>query len=367
MSESTYCEDCGADIPEGNAFCRSCGAAVVTDVDSPGDEAGTVAGNPSLPEVRGYEIEGLLARGGMGEVFTAVQERLDRPVALKLIAPELGDSVAFQERFEREAKIAAALEHPNILPVYEAGEAGDGRLFISMKLSTGEDLDEHLKASGAIPVDEAWPILEQIGAAIDAAHAAGLVHRDIKPRNVLLEDDESTPGGFRVYLTDFGLARLDSSDSMHTATGEILGTVDYMAPEQVEGGPVDSRVDVYAFGCLAYRVLSGDVPFPRETKRETLVAHVSADPPRLSATVSDIPAPVDAAVAQMLAKNPDERGDSVTEVLRKARTGTPADADTEVLAAPEQENQRRLRFEVAWRLPVFAVLFAAGFIGGSTL
>ncbi len=343
---------CGAQIAHG--------AAAMTEAEG---EVTAAAGPGTFPEVIGYKIESLIARGGMGEVYRARQVGLDRYVALKLIAPELGSSVDFQRRFAREAKVAASIDHPNILPVYEAGEASDGRLFISMKLSTGEDLDDYLKREGPLSLDAAWPILEQVGAAIDAAHADGLIHRDIKPRNVLVEQSQS--GEVRVFLTDFGLARLNDSDSFHTVTGEVMGTVDYMAPEQVEGEAVDQRVDIYAFGCLMFRVLSGSVPFPRETKRETLAAHASATPPRLANLLPGTPHAVDAAVGRMLAKDPKDRGDSVVAILAEAREGSRRGPETAVMAA--SSGERRVAVEVAWRLPLFAAMFIAGYLGGASL
>jgi serine/threonine-protein kinase len=367
MGAKSFCEGCGAEISSEGGFCEACGRSVGDDPAAPAaavDEFHGIGSTTAFPEVSGYRIEDLLARGGMGEVYSAMQLRLDRRVALKLIAPELGSSIEFRSRFEREARIAASIDHPNILPVYEAGETSDGRLFLSMRLSTGEDLDAYLTKSGPMALDDAWPILEQVGSAIDYAHSCGLIHRDIKPRNVLLE--ERGDGNVRAYLTDFGLARLSSSDSEHTATGEILGTVNYMAPEQIEGGKIDQSVDMYAFGCLMYRVLSGNVLFPRDTKRETLAAHVSAAPPRLSDQVPGIYPSVDVALAQLLSKDPDDRGASIVSVLGAASAGAGEDAETLIMNSPAV-GERRLRLEVAWRLPLFAALFTLGYLGGTAV
>jgi len=204
--------------------------------------------------VRGYRVERWLARGAMGEVYEATQIALDRRIALKVIAREYGTDPSFQERFRREAKTAASIEHANILPVYESGELEDGRLFLAMRFVEGQDLESYLQAHGPMEPGAAIALLSQIAAAIDVAHAKGLVHRDIKPANVMLENRDRR---LHSFLTDFGLAKAQMNTGL-TAAGAILGTPNYMAPEQFESPNVDGRADVYSFGCLVYRCLTGE-------------------------------------------------------------------------------------------------------------
>ena len=208
-------------------------------------------------EIAGYRIEAYIGRGGMGEVYRATQLSLARTVALKLIAAELARNHEFQSRFRREAQVAASLEHTNVLPVYEVGEA-DGLLFLSMRYVEGPNLAQ-LLAGGALAPARAVRIVAQVADALDEAHAHGLVHRDVKPANILLED----PGGREhAYLADFGLSKLAAVSESPTQTGQILGTVDYLAPEAIEAGGVDGRSDVYSLGCVLWEALTGTVVFP---------------------------------------------------------------------------------------------------------
>ena len=194
--------------------------------------------------IAGCRIETVAGRGGMGIVYRATQLSLGRPVALKLIAPEHAADANFRERFQRESRMAAAIDHPNVIPVYEAGEE-DGRLYLVMRWVAGTDLHRLLRAEGRIEPERAAAIVNQVAGALDAAHAAGLVHRDVKPANVLLSGDHA-------YLADFGLTRFAGADTLTTA-GHFLGTVDYMAPEQFHPGPNDARADVYALACVLLR------------------------------------------------------------------------------------------------------------------
>ena len=207
--------------------------------------------------IAGCRIESVAGRGGMGIVYRATQLSLGRPVALKLIAPEHAADSDFRDRFQRESRMAAAIDHPNVIPVYEAGEE-DGRLYIVMRWVEGTDLHKELRAHGAIPAPRAAAIVHQVAGALDAAHAAGLVHRDVKPANVLLS-------GEHAYLADFGLTRFANAKTNVTTGGHFLGTVDYMAPEQFKPGPSDARADVYALGCVLYAAVTGRPPFIRET------------------------------------------------------------------------------------------------------
>lgn len=268
-------------------------------------------------ELAGYRIERFIARGGMGSVYEATQLSLDRRIALKFISGGLGADERFRERFRREARSAAAIDHPNILPVYEAGELDDGRLFLAMRLVDGPDLSSLLRERGPLDVHQAVEVLSQVGAALDAAHERGLVHRDVKPANVMLE---GRGPGWHAYLTDFGLAKPDEQGSAHTATGELLGTIDYMAPEQINGEPLDGRADVYSFGCMVYRCLTGELPYRRETRTATLMAHANAPIPLPSATIAGLPAPLDIVVQRAMEKDPDKRARSAGALMRWAET-----------------------------------------------
>ena len=224
--------------------------------------------------VTGYRFESAIGRGGMGVVYRATQLALDRPVAIKLIAPERVTDPVFRERFKRESRLAAAIEHVNVIPVYEAGE-DDGVLFIAMRLVEGLDLAAVLASDGRIEPERATAILAQLAAAIDAAHARGLIHRDIKPANILLTFDQPE----HVYLTDFGVAKQVGAATSATGTGQWVGTMDYLAPEQIRGVNVDGAVDIYAATCVLCRCLTGQVPFPRDNEAAQLWAHVNATPP----------------------------------------------------------------------------------------
>src|SRR6478735_8403092 len=226
--------------------------------------------------IAGCRIESVAGRGGMGIVYRATQLSLGRPVALKLIAPEHAADANFRERFQRESRMAAAIDHPNVIPVYEAGEE-DGRLYLVMRWVAGTDLHRELRAGGRMHPDRAALIVTQVAGALDAAHTAGLIHRDVKPGNVLLS-------GEHAYLADFGLTRFAGGDSGLTTGGHFLGTVDYMAPEQFHPGPNDGRADVYALGCVLFATLTGTPPFLRETVPATMLAHLHDPAPRASDT-----------------------------------------------------------------------------------
>ena len=223
-------------------------------------------------EVAGYRIESLVGRGGMGVVYRALQLRLERIVALKVIAPELLDDEGVRERFLAEARAAASVDHPNVIPVHEAGE-DDGVAFIAMRFVAGDDLRSLVRGGGALDPAEAGGIVAQAAAALDAIHRAGFVHRDVKPANLLVD-----PGG-HVYLTDFGLAKQVITRSGGTRTGHWVGTLDYVAPEQIRGGRIDARADVYALGGVLHYALTGRVPFEREGDEAKLWAQLSAPPP----------------------------------------------------------------------------------------
>src|SRR3954451_2499508 len=260
----------------------------------------------------------------MGIVYRATQLSLGRPVALKLIAPERASDAGFRERFERESRLAAAIDHPNVIPVYGAGEEA-GHLYLVMRYVAGTDLQALLARDRRLDPERAAAIVGQVAAALDAAHAAGLVHRDVKPANVLL-------GGEHAYLADFGLTRVAMSDDRMTTTGHWLGTVDYMAPEQFEGGAVDARADVYALGCVLHTALTGETPFPRGTVPATMLAHLSDPPPRPSAALG-VPQGFDRVVARALAKQPADRYPSAGDLARAGRAAAEA--------GPVREHGRR--------------------------
>jgi serine/threonine protein kinase len=262
-------------------------------------------------EVAGFRIESVLGRGGMSVVYIAEQIRLGRKVALKVLTTELAWDEQFRERFVRESHIAAAIDHPNIIPIYDAGEA-DGLLYIAMRFVQGPDLKEILKR-GSVGLGRTIFLIEQLASALDSAHTHSLVHRDVKPGNILLE--ESTD---HVYLTDFGVAKQTTARGL-TSTGHFLGTVDYAAPEQIEGGPVDARTDVYALGCVLYECLTGSPPFSQGTEHAVLHAHLVDPPPSLSRVRPELPLAFDGVIATAMAKDPDERYGSCGELARAAR------------------------------------------------
>ena len=262
----------------------------------------------------GYRIEGFAGQGAMGVVYRASQIALERQVALKLIVPELADDVSFRERFKRESQLGALIEHPNVLPVYEAGEA-EGLLFISMRWVEGTDLRSLILRDGRLELARAVSIVEQIGAALDAAHHHGLVHRDVKPANVLIDPH----AGEHAYLTDFGLTKRTTTAGGLTKTGHFVGTPDYMPPEQIRGEQVDARADVYSLGCMMFHSLTGHVPYERDSEVAKIYAHLTDPPPSVADHAPLAPPEVDAVVSRALAKAPDDRYPSAGDLARAAR------------------------------------------------
>ncbi|MGH3153731.1 MAG: protein kinase domain-containing protein [Streptosporangiaceae bacterium] len=251
----------------------------------------------------GYLLEEEIGAGGMAVVFRAHDERLDRPVALKVLARPLAADEGFRQRFLRESRAAAAVDDPHIIPVYEAGQAG-GVLFLVMRYVSGGDVRGLLRREGPLPPARAAAIISPIASALDAAHAAGLVHRDVKPANMLVDARPGRPD--HVYLSDFGIAKGSSSVQL-TRPGLYLGTVAYMAPEQIDGRDIDGRLDQYALACAAFELLSGSVPFERDQDMAVIHAHLSQPPPPLSARLPRLPPAVDQVLARALAKRPEDR------------------------------------------------------------
>jgi serine/threonine-protein kinase len=262
---------------------------------------------PHGAEIAGYRIGPQLGRGGMGVVYKAHHIRLDRAAAVKVLTPALASNDEFRLRFISESQMAATLQHPNVITVYDAGE-DDGLLYLAMQFVAGTDLRRLLEMEGPLEPSRALNVLAQVAGALDAAHAHGLVHRDVKPANVLVDVD-------RAYLGDFGLTkRFDATGGM-TGVGQIIGTVDYLAPEQIDSGKVDGRTDVYALGCVVYECLSGRPPHHKDSDIAVLFAHVREDPAPLSTLLDDIPESVDDVLGKALAKDPSDRYTSCRELI----------------------------------------------------
>jgi serine/threonine-protein kinase len=290
----------------------------------------TRAGMPELnvgDEFAGHRIEGVLGRGGMGVVYRVTDLRLNRPAALKVITPALSADEDFRRRFQRESQVAAAVRQQNVVTIFQAGEA-EGLLFVTMELIHGTDLRGFISQRGRLDLPTASAITSQIATALDAAHGASLVHRDVKPANVLIA--EATP--LHVYLTDFGLTKRTSSQSGITKTGLFVGTIDYAAPEQIKGWPVDARADVYALGCVLFEMVTGTPPFRRDNEYATMYAHTSEPPPPLSSVVPEVPPALNAVVSRALAKDPEERFPSAGDMARAVE----ASVAGQPLLAPER-------------------------------
>jgi len=274
-----------------------------------------------------YELRTLLGRGGMGEVYLAYDRTHKREVAVKLLLESLSADEEYRARFEREARIAASLREQHIIPIHQFGEI-DNRLYIDMRLVDGEDLGKLLAREGALPPRRAVQICSQVAAALDAAHRAGLVHRDVKPANVLIaRANDVSPDS--VYLADFGIAREGSAGTNErlTMTGVTIGTPDYMAPERFTTGMTDHRADIYALGCLIFEMLSGRKPFSAEGVLALAYKHVNEEPPQLDDR-PDIPAAMSAVVRRSMAKNPIQRYGSAGELSAAAEAALAANSNT---------------------------------------
>ncbi len=257
-----------------------------------------------------YRLVELLGRGGMGEIWRAYDPDMNRVVALKVLPPDFAGDQVFQERFRREARAAAGLDEPHLVPIYEFGEI-EGRLYVTMRLIRGHDLQVLLEG-GPLEPARAVGIIEQIASALHAAHQIGLVHRDVKPSNILVAEDDFA------YLIDFGIARA-AGDTALTNTGATVGTWAYMAPERLSAGNTDARVDVYALACVLHEALTGRRPYPGDSAEQQIVGHLTVPPPRPSMLESAVPEPLDAVIATGMAKDPYQRYQSAKDLARAAR------------------------------------------------
>ena len=278
---------------------------------SPDPAAGT--------EVAGYRIVEQVGSGGMGVVYRAEETGLGgRPVALKLLPPALAGDPDFRARFLREMRVAAAIDHPNIVPIYRAGE-DRGLLYLAMRYVHASDLRRVLEAEGRLDPGRTLAILDQVARALDAAHARGLVHRDVKPGNILLAPPVIDGDPEHVYLVDFGLARSDSDDRSIGGPGSFLGTPRYAAPEQAAGRPVDGRADGYALGCVLYECLTGQPPFPEGSGEAVLLAHLESPPPQVTTLRPDLPPAINQVITQAMAKSPADRFPTCRTLITAAR------------------------------------------------
>ena len=298
-----------------------------------------------------YRFVELVGRGGMGEVWKAFDTRTRRIVAVKVLPSQLAADPKFAQRFRREADAAAGLNDPHVVPIHDFGEI-DGRLYVDMRLIEGQDLD-HLLTDGPLEPGRAVMIIEQVASALNAAHRVGLVHRDVKPSNILVAEDDFA------YLIDFGIAR-GAGDTGLTGTGNVIGTWPYMAPERFTTGLIDSRADIYALACVLYECLTCSRPFPGDSIDQQIAGHLTTPPPRPSINRPEVPAQLDDVIAAGMAKDPGERYGTTVELARAARsaitapvtqpleqlttpTRQPDPATTPVWAAPKAHQTENLR------------------------
>jgi serine/threonine-protein kinase len=313
-----------------------------------------------------YETLEEIGHGGMAVVYRARDLGLDRVVALKLLAPELARDEVFRKRFASESRAAAAIDHPHIIPVFEAG-ASEGVLYIAMRFVDGRDLRALMDRQGPLSARQTIRITAQIASALDAAHAHGLVHRDVKPGNILIAEGTDSEHPEHAYLTDFGLTKKSLSLSGLTTVGQFVGTVDYVAPEQISGKPVDGRCDLFSLGCVVYEALTGATPMRHEDDLATLWAHLHEQAPRVTQARPGMPGAFDAVFDRALAKEPGDRYESCAEfvtalrgALTEAETPTAGHPPTQIATdltapAPAAPGRRRLPPPPAWAMPVFGV------------
>ena len=257
-----------------------------------------------------YQNLELIGRGGMAEVYKSTHPQLNQPVAIKILPAQLAEEAEFRQRFTREAQVVSKLTHPNIVRVFDSGEA-DGKHYMVMEYLTGQDLDKFMRANGRLALSQALPLVQQIAAALDYAHAQGFIHRDIKPSNVLLDTSDNHP---RAILTDFGIAKILNAHTAMTRTGSVMGTFDYIAPEQIqESSTLDGRADIYALGVMVYQMLTGEVPFKHNNPGALLIAHLTQPPPDSCRILPDLPIQTCNAIQRAMAKKPEERFPTASE------------------------------------------------------
>ncbi len=319
------CTHCHTPLPDGTQFCPACGS----DPSQPGtgtaSRGGMTQTDTLLERLRvrvegRYLVEKVLGRGGMGVVFLANETSLARPVAIKVLPGELSHDEKFVQRFEHEARTAAQLDHPNIIPIYAVEDIGDLYFFV-MKYITGRALDEILEV-GEMPVEHTQRILWESACALGHAHTRGIVHRDIKPANIMIDD------AGRTMLTDFGISKALQSASQFTATGQVIGTPHYMSPEQAKGQEVDGRSDQYSLAVVGYRMLCGRLPFQDESVHTVIYKHIFEDPPSLRDLCPDAPEYVIAALHKSLAKEPANRFTTMEEFATAVLPTHPVTAGT---------------------------------------
>ena len=262
-----------------------------------------------------YRIEAVLGRGGMGVVYRAEDLRLGRKVALKLLASHPTEDARFRSRFLAESRLAASIDHAGIVPIYEAGES-DGHLYIAMRYVEGTDLSSLLHREGPLAPDRAIDLVRQLADALDAAHARGLVHRDVKPSNALIALEGAAE---HVYLADFGLTKHLATTTGITASDQLVGTIDYLAPERIAGEHADGRADLYSLGCVLFECVTGEVPFLRDSEVAAIYAHLEDEPPHCSERRPGVPRALDAVVERALAKDPERRWQTGAELAAAAQ------------------------------------------------
>ena len=307
-----------------------------------GENRPAIGDFPAGSRIAGYQIQELIGRGGMAMVYRASDVRLDRLVALKVLTPELTRDSAFRQRFIRESRSGASVDHPNVIPVFEAGEA-EGVLFIAMRYVAGRDVRALIEREGPLRPSRVVSIVTQIASALDTAHAHGLVHRDVKPANMLLGTVATGSAPDHVYLSDFGLSKLSVSAISLTGTGQFLGTIDYMSPEQVEGRAIDGRTDLYALACATFEMLTGRPPFQRDQDLAVMWAQVSAPPPSARQLRRELSPEVDRVIAKALAKAPGDRhatclefAAGLSDACAIRSSAEPRSLEAESLPTPDQ-------------------------------
>ena len=301
--------------------------------------------------IGGYRVLALIGQGGMGTVYRAERVDSGEQVALKLLGESLAGSPEFRRRFVREARYARELDHPNVVSVREVGEDG-AHMYMVMPEVIGNDLNTLLALEGPIEAASLLRVLDEVASALDALHGRGIIHRDVKPANVIVASGQGPQPAGRAYLTDFGLGKDPSHDSAAlTAVGEFVGTFKYVAPEQVLGRELDHRVDVYSLGCLLYECLTGLAPFPHEREVEVLDAHLEDPPPKPSESRPGLPEEIDGVVARAMAKDPGERYGSAGELAAAARAA---------LGVPAPPARVALRLDVDFRSPAASVVVGEG-------